>query len=60
MNVVEFSKFIVYFGVDDAEVFDLLLEAFSRKIREMPVDGILTVLVNFAHTLSPCASQAFR
>jgi len=59
-NVVEFSKFIVFFGVDDAEVFDLLLDAYARKIRETTVDGILTVLVNLAHTLSPSASQAFK
>lgn len=56
-NIVEFSKFVVFFGVEeDPEVFDLLLDSFSRSIREMTVDGILTVLVNFAHTLSPEAA----
>lgn len=59
-NVVEFSKFVVFFGVDDAEVFDLLLDAYARKISRTTVDGILTVLVNLAHTLSPSASQAFK
>ena len=60
-SIVEFSKFIVFFGVDDdPEVFDLLLDGFAKSIRKTTVDGILTVLVNFAHTLSSGAAQAFQ
>ena len=58
--MVEFSKFIVFFGVDDdPEVFDLLTDAIMRKLRVLKVDDILTILVNFAHTLSPNAKDLF-
>lgn len=59
-NVVELSKFVVFFGVDDdPEFFDLLADAVSKKMRYFKVDDILTILVNFAHSLSPNAQELF-
>ena len=58
--MVEFSKFVVFFAVDDdPEVPDLLADAVLRKMRQLTVDQILTVLVNFAHSLSPNAKDLF-
>jgi hypothetical protein len=59
-NFVEFTKFIVRFGAeDDPEVFDLLAEGIGRALRKMTVEQILTILVNFAHSLNPNAHDLF-
>jgi len=59
-NYAELSKFVVFFGVtDDPEVLDILADYVQRKIRHLQVDDILTILVNFAHTLSPNAQSLF-
>ena len=59
-NYVEFTKFMVFFRADDdPELFDLLADGCNRFLRRMPVDDILTILVNFAHTLNPNAQELF-
>jgi hypothetical protein len=59
-TVVEFSKLIVFFEVnDDPEIFDLFSDIFHRLVRKLTVEEILTVLVNIAHTLSPTAQELF-
>ena len=58
--MVEFSKFVVFFGVDDdPEVHELLADAIARKTNMLTVDQILTILVNFAHTLSAESQDVF-
>jgi hypothetical protein len=58
--LVEFVKFIVFFGVDDdPEIFDLLTDAIIIKMRYVKVDDILTIVTNFAHTLHPSAQLIF-
>jgi hypothetical protein len=53
-SLVNFTKFIVFFGVDDdPEIFDLLTDAIIIKMRYVTVDDILTIVTNFAHTLNP-------
>ena len=60
-NFVEFSKFIVFFGADDdPEVFDCLSDGINAKMRMMPVEDILTILVNVAHTLNPNSQGLFE
>ena len=58
--MVEFSKFVVFFGVDDdPEVHELLVDAIATRINRLPVEQILTILVNFAHTLSVVSQDVF-
>ena len=59
-SLVEFVKFIVFFGVDDdPEIFDLLTDAIIIKMRYLTVDDLLTVVTNFTHTLHPNAQLIF-
>jgi hypothetical protein len=59
--LVEFTKFVVFFGADDdPEIFDILLDAILRQLRYLNVDDILTTSVNFAHTLTPHAQDLFN
>ena len=54
--LAEFSKFVVFFGADDdPEVYDVLLDAILKQLRFLRVEEILTILVNFAHSLTPHA-----
>ena len=47
-------KMVVFFSVDDdPEIYDLLTDSIVLKVRKLKVDDILTVVVNFAHTLNP-------
>ena len=58
--MVDLTKLVVFFRVeDDPEVFDLLQDAILVKIRRLSVDDILTLVVNFAHTLHPGAQLIF-
>lgn len=58
--LAELSKFVVFFNAtDDPELLDILTDAVARQFRFIPVDDILTILVNFAHTLSPNAQELF-
>ena len=51
---------MVFFGADDdPEVFDYLTDGINRSLRRMDVESILTVLVNFAHSLNPNAQGLF-
>ena len=55
-SIVGLMKLVVFFKVDDdPEIFDLLSDAILRKIRRLTVEDVLTVTVNFAHTLNPGA-----
>ena len=57
---MDFVKFIVFFGVDDdPEIFDLLTDAILIKLRYVNIDDLLTIVVNFAHTLHPNAQTIF-
>ena len=59
--MAEITKFIVFFNAtDDPELLDLVSDAIARQFRTLPVDDILTILVNFAHTLSPNAQDLFN
>ena len=59
--MVEFTKFVTFFGADDdPELFDVLADGISRTMRGMSVDGILTCLVNFAHSTNPNAQELFE
>ena len=45
---------MVYFKIDDdPEVYDLLADAIKTNFAHFTTDDILTILVNFSHTLSP-------
>jgi len=60
-NLVEFTKFIVFVGADDdPEIFDILSDEINKSMRRMTVDDILTILVNFAHTLNPNSQELFE
>jgi hypothetical protein len=58
---VDFTKFVVFFGVnDDPEIFDLLCDSIVRNIRSVRVDDILTIIVNYAYTLAPNTKEIFN
>ena len=53
-------KMVVFFQVDDdPEIFDLLTDGIVLKVRKLKVEDILTLVVNFAHTLNPGAQLIF-
>ena len=53
-SIVHLMKMVVFFSVDDdPEIYDLLTDSIVLKVRKLKVDDILTVVVNFAHTLNP-------
>ena len=53
-NLVNFSKFVVFFRVDeDPELFEILTEALCKGIKKLTIDQILTVIANMSQTLSP-------
>lgn len=55
-TMVQFSKLVVFFQAnDDPEIFDLLSDGIARTLTAMPVEGILTCIVNLAHTGTPVA-----
>lgn len=55
-SIVHLMKMVVFFSVDDdPEIYDLLTDSIVLKVRKLKVDDILTVVVNFAHTLNPQA-----
>lgn len=58
---MDFTKFVVFFGVnDDPEIFDLMCDSIIKKIRSARVDDILTILVNYAYTLAPNTKDIFN
>lgn len=58
-NLVEFIKFAVFFRVEDPEVFEILSDQMRKNISALTTEQILTILVNFSHTLSPEAKEMF-
>ena len=46
---MEFTKFLLYFKVDDdPEVYELLCDSVSKKIQYFKIDELLQVLVNLS------------
>ena len=62
VNIVEMVKFAVFFriGGEDPEVFELLSDQVQKNIKRMTTDQVLTVLVNFSHSLSPDTKEVFE
>lgn len=59
-HFADLCKFVVFFGAnDDPELLEMLSDCIQKKIRSMQCDQILTILVNFAHTLDPNAQELF-
>lgn len=54
-NIVNLVKFAVFFrlGGEDPEIFELLADQFKKNIQMFTTDQVLTILVNFSHSLSP-------
>ena len=60
-NIMEFTKFLLYFKVDDdPEIFELLSDRICRHMTAFKVDELLTVLVNLSQTLSPEVVEVFK
>ena len=52
---------MVFFdATEDPELFDILVDGISKSLRVLSVDAILTILVNFGHTLNPSAHELFQ
>lgn len=59
-NLTQWSKFIVFFKVDDdPELIEQLNFKIKQKIKFFEVDDILQVLVNMQHTLSSTVVELF-
>ena len=51
---MEFTKFILYFKIDDdPEIYELLCDLICKKMINLNIDELLTILVNLTQTLSP-------
>jgi tagatose-1,6-bisphosphate aldolase len=60
-NLVQFVKFMVFFRVDaDPELYEVLSDSIKNNISKLTTDDILTVLVNFSHSLSPETATVFE
>ena len=53
-------KFAVFFKLEDPEVYELLADQSKKNMGKMTTDQMLTVLVNFSHSLSPEAREVFE
>lgn len=60
-NIVNLVKFGVFFrlGGEDPEIFELLADQFKKNIQNYTTDQVLTILVNFSHSLSPETVDVF-
>jgi len=54
-NLVEFLKFAVFFrlGGEDPEIYEVLADHVKKNMNMFTTDQVLTILVNFSHSLSP-------
>ena len=61
-NLVEFVKFAIFFRLsgEDPELFEILSDQVRKNIGQCTTDQILTILVNFSHSLSPEAQEVFE
>ena len=60
-HLVEFTKFLVFFRVDeDPELYELLSEAICKNIKRFTVDDLLTILANLTQSLSPSTQEVFK
>lgn len=61
-NVVNLVKFAVFFrlGGEDPEIFELLADQFKKNVQMFTTDQVLTILVNFSHSLSPETKEVFE
>jgi hypothetical protein len=60
-NLVEFLKFAVFFrlGGEDPEIYEVLGDHIKKNMNKFTTDQIMTILVNFSHSLSPEAQEVF-
>mmetsp|Transcript_15020 Transcript_15020/g.25531 ORF Transcript_15020/g.25531 Transcript_15020/m.25531 type:complete len:412 (-) Transcript_15020:1057-2292(-) len=60
-HLVNFAKLIVFVKADDdPELMDILADRYNILVRSCSVVDMLTITVNFAHTLSPKSSDVFH
>lgn len=60
-NLVNFSKFLVFFKVDeDPELYEIVTESICKGIKKLTIDDLLTVVANMSQTLSPTTTEIFR
>ena len=54
-------KFAIFFrlGGEDPELFELLADMFKKNVGYLTTDQVLTILVNFSHSLSPETKEVF-
>lgn len=61
LNHVEFTKFVVYFKIDnDPEIYELIADGVKANLSNFTSDEILTILVNFSHNLSTETASLFN
>ena len=48
-NLVNFSKFLVFFKVDeDPELYEIVTESICKGIKKLTIDDLLTVVANMS------------
>ena len=54
-NLVQLLKFAVFFrlGGEDPEIYEVLADDIKKNMNKFTTDQVLTILVNFSHSLSP-------
>lgn len=59
-HIVGFSKFLVFFRIeDDPEVYEILADQVKRSLARFTTDELLTILINFSHSLSTESQDLF-
>jgi hypothetical protein len=60
-NLVEFTKFAVFFRLsgEDPELFELIADQVKKNVSMMTTEQLLTILVNYAHSLSTETQEMF-
>lgn len=54
-------NFVIFFRIsDDPEIYELLADVVKRNIARLTTDQILSLLVNFSHSLSPETVSVFE